>query len=253
MRRFFAMAAAALAVFSAQADNSRLDDILKSGKLRVCSTGDYQPFTFQKPDASFEGMDIDLARALATALGVEPLFVKTSWPTLMDDFLERCDIAMGGISITLERQRKAAFSTAHMVDGKTPIARCADARKFATLDAIDQPSTRVIVNPGGTNERFARANLKRAKLTLYNDNLTIFEQIVKGDADLMITDASETLWQSKQHPELCPINPDKPLQFAEKAYLLPRGDVTFKAWVDTWMHLQKMNGEYERVLSKWLK
>lgn len=237
----------------AHADTSRLDDVIKSGKLRVCTAGDYKPFTFQKSDGAFEGMDIDLAQSLAKALGVEAQFVKTTWPNLMNDFLEKCDIAMGGISVTLERQKKASFSVPHMLDGKSPIARCVDAKKFQTLDAINQPSTRAIVNPGGTNERFARAYLTQAQLTVHNDNVTIFDQLVKGNADIMVTDSSETLWQAKQHPELCPINPDKPLQFAEKAYMLPRGDVTFKAWVDTWLHLQKETGAYSQVFNKWLK
>lgn len=236
----------------AHAEASRLDDIQKAGKLRVCTTGDYKPFTFQKADGSFEGMDIDMAQSLGKALGVEVEFVKTSWPNLMKDFLEKCDIAMGGVSVTLERQKKAFFSASHLVDGKAPIVRCADVQKFQAWDAIDRPTTRAIVNPGGTNERFARAHYKQAKLTVYPDNVTIFEQIVKGNADVMVTDASETLWQSKQHPELCPVNPDKPLQYSEKAYLLPRGDVALKAFVDTWLHLQKATGEYDRVYARWL-
>ncbi|MGN6703673.1 MAG: transporter substrate-binding domain-containing protein, partial [Burkholderiaceae bacterium] len=88
---------------SAHADASRLDDIQKAGVLRVCTTGDYRPVTNLKADGGFEGMDIDMAQSLAKALGVEAQFVKTSWPKLMDDFQEKCDIAMGGVSVTLER------------------------------------------------------------------------------------------------------------------------------------------------------
>ncbi|HSY26526.1 MAG TPA: transporter substrate-binding domain-containing protein [Burkholderiaceae bacterium] len=238
---------------NAHADVSRLDSIIESGKLRVCTTGDYPPFSHQITGANFEGMDIDLAMSLSKALGVEAQFVKTSWPTLMDDFSAHCDIAMGGISVTLERLKKAAFSEAHMIDGKAAIARCADVQKYQTLAEIDQPSTRAIVNPGGTNERFAHSVLKHAQLIAYPDNVTIFQQLVDGKADIMLTDASETLWQAKQHHELCAIHPEQPFQYAEKAYLLPRGDVTFKAWVDAWMRLQKANGEYQRVFDKWLK
>lgn len=43
-----------------------------------------------------------------------------------------------------------------MVNGKTPVVRCADVPKFQTLAAIDQPTTRAIANPGGSNERFAK-------------------------------------------------------------------------------------------------
>ncbi|EJN09761.1 transporter substrate-binding domain-containing protein [Herbaspirillum sp. YR522] len=237
----------------ADAVASRLDRVLGSGKLRICMTGDYKPFTFYRPDQQFEGIDVELAQSLAKSLGVEAQFVKTTWSTLMNDFVAQCDVAMGGVSITLERQKKAAFSAPHMVDGKSPIVRCADRQKFNSFDAIDQPGTRAIVNPGGTNERFARANYKRATLLLHPDNVTIFQQIVDGRADVMVTDASETLWQAKLHPELCPVTPEHPLQFAEKAFMLPRGDVAFKEYVDAWLHLAKETGEYQRIFDKWLK
>nr|WP_245182397.1 transporter substrate-binding domain-containing protein [Glaciimonas immobilis] len=232
---------------------SRLDQLIQSGNLRVCMTGDYRPFTFYKTDQSFEGIDVDLARSLAKTIGVQALFVKTSWPTLTNDFLEKCDIAMGGVSVTFDRLKKVSFSTSHMVDGKSAIARCADVAKFQSLAAIDVPGTRAIVNPGGTNERFAKAHFKQAQLIAYPDNVTIFDQIIKGKADIMVTDGSETLWQSKLHPELCPINPGKPLQFAEKAFMLPRGDVPFKEFVDTWMHQLKATGEYDQIVDHWLK
>lgn len=162
-------------------------------------------------------------------------------------------IAMGGVSVTLERARKASFSASHMVDGKAAIARCADVAKFQSLEMIDRPATRAIVNPGGTNERFARTHYKQAQLLMHPDNVTIFQQIIDGKADIMVTDASETLWQAKQHPQLCSINPDRPLQFSEKAFMLPRGDVAFKEYVDIWMHLLKATGGYEQIFNHWLK
>jgi cyclohexadienyl dehydratase len=198
-------------------------------------------------------MDVDLATAMAKSMGVEAQFVKTSWSKLMDDFLDKCDVAMGGVSVTLERLKRAGFADAHMVDGKSAIARCADLPKFSSWEAIDQPSTRAVTNPGGTNERFARAHYQRAQLSVYPDNLTIFDQTVQGKADVMVTDTSETLWQAKQHPELCPVRPEQPLQYAEKAIMLPRGDVSFKAWIDAWLHLQKADGGFQQIADRWLK
>ena len=40
---------------------SRLDEVLARHTLRVCTTGDYKPYSFLKPDGQFEGIDIDLA------------------------------------------------------------------------------------------------------------------------------------------------------------------------------------------------
>jgi cyclohexadienyl dehydratase len=249
-------AAAGLSLASAafaQAPTSQLDTVISRGALQICTTGDYKPFTLAK-DGAYEGIDIELAKSLAKAIGVEPKFVATKWSDLLADFTSgKCDIAMGGISVTLDRQKRAFFSTPYMVNGKAPIARCADKDKFQTVADIDKPETRVIVNPGGTNERFARASFKQAKISIFPDNVTIFAEILAGRADIMVAESIETKVQEKAHPGLCAINPDEPLQYGEMGYLLPRGDVTFKAFVDQWLHLAKASGEVAGIYNRFVK
>ena len=145
------------------------------------------------------------------------------------------------------------FSSPIMREGKTPIARCTDKGKYETIADIDKSGTRVIVNPGGTNERFAKANIKNAEIEVYNDNVTIFDEIAKGDADLMMTDASETRYQQKLHPGvLCAVHPDKPFDFAEKAYWLQR-DATLKAFVDQWLHIMTEDGGHKKIYAAWFE
>jgi cyclohexadienyl dehydratase len=232
---------------------SRLDVAQKQAKLRVCTPGDYKPFSLAKPEGGFEGLDIDLVQAAAKTLGAEAEFVKSSWPTLMKDFVEKCDVAVGGISVTLDRQKAAFFTVPYMINGKAPITKCENVSKFQTVADIDKPGVTVIENPGGSNERFARANFKVAKIVIHNDNTTIFDEILKGNADVMISESVETIVQQKAKPGLCAVNPDKPLQYGEMAWLLPRGDVVFKAWFDQWFHLAKATGEYDKVVNRWLR
>jgi cyclohexadienyl dehydratase len=232
---------------------SRLDAVQKAGRLRVCTPGDYRPFSVVKNEGGFEGLDVDLVQAAAKSLGVEAEVVKSSWPTLMKDFQEKCDVAVGGISVTLDRQKAAFFSAPYMVNGKAPITKCENAARFQTVADIDKPGVTVIENPGGSNERFARANFKAAKIVIHDDNTTIFDEILKGNADVMISESVETIVQQKLRPGLCAVNPDKPLQYGEMAWLLPRGDAVFKAWFDQWFHLAKATGEYDRIVARWLK
>ena len=242
-----------VALALAQTGSSRLDEIVKSGKLRVCTPGDYKPFSFLRPDGAYEGLDIDLVQASAKALGVEVEMVKSAWPTLMKDFLEKCDVGVGGISVTLDRQKTAFFTAPYMVNGKAPITKCENVAKFQTIADIDKPGVTVIENPGGSNERFARANFKQAKIVIFNDNTMIFDEILKGKADVMISESVEVIVQQKLRPGLCAVNPDKPLQYGEMAWLLPRGDPALKAWMDQWFHLAKAGGEYDKITGKWLR
>jgi cyclohexadienyl dehydratase len=239
----------------ASAETSRLDSILASRVLKVGTTGDYQPFTsVDKTTGEYSGLDIDLAHSLATALGVKVEFVPTTWPSLAHDLADRAfDIATGGISVTLDRQKTGFFSAPYLRDGKAAIARCNDQAKYQTLADIDRPEVRVVTNPGGTNERFDRARLHAADIIVYPDNLTIFDRLVEGDADVMITDASESRFQQKLHPNvLCAIHPDKPFDFGEKAFwMIP--DPALKAFVDQWLHLAMEDGEFDALYGKWFR
>ncbi|MBB3998493.1 transporter substrate-binding domain-containing protein [Aureimonas pseudogalii] len=233
---------------------SRLDDVVQRKVLNVCTTGDYRPFSYRADGANdFTGIDIDLARSLAKSLEAEAAFIQTKWSDLLVDFQTKCDIAMGGISKTLPRQRQVSMSALYMVNGKAPIVRCDDVSKYQSVAAINQPGTRVVVNPGGTNEKFAKASFDKAEIRMFPDNRTIFQEILDGRADVMVAESIEVKLQEKLHPGLCAVNPDQPLQYGEMGYLLPRGDVVFKDYVDQWMHLAKATGEFDAILQSNMK
>lgn len=233
---------------------SHLDTIMEKGELRVCTTGDYRPYSSLTAAGKLEGIDIDMMESLAASLKARTTFVRTTWAKLLDSLAAgQCDIAAGGVSVTLERQKRAFFADALGVDGKAPLVRCADKDKYRSVADINRPSVRVIEPPGGTNEKFAHEFLRDSALTINPDNLTIFKKLVDGSADVMVTDASEALLQQKLNPGLCAVNPDQPLQYSEKGYMLPRGDVVWKAYVDQWLHFSKATGAYQSTVDHWLK
>ncbi|MBV9654530.1 MAG: transporter substrate-binding domain-containing protein [Acetobacteraceae bacterium] len=242
------------AVAQAPGASSRLDEIIARGTLRVGLTGDYRPFSARDNNTgAYSGLDVDAASGLADALGVKLEVVPTTWQSLISDLTAaKFDIGMGGISITLERQKSAFFSQPVMRAGKAAIARCADKERFDTLGAIDAPGTKVLVNPGGTNERFDRGALRRAEIVLVPDNNRVFGDLAAGRGDVVITDSVETRLQEKLHPELCAIHPDRPFDFGELAYLLPR-DMPLKLFVDQWLHIAMENGTLRKLVQHWLE
>ncbi len=245
---------AGLLVFATSAvAQSRLDEIVTRGSLRVGLTGDYRPFSERdKETGTYTGLDVEMARNLADSMDVKLEVVPTTWATLLPDLTDgKYDVGMGGISITLARQRVGFFSQATMRAGKAAIARCADRDHFKSLQEIDRPGVKVIVNPGGTNEKFDRANLHQATIIAFPDNTRIFDELAAGQADIMITDAVETKLQQRLHPDLCAIHPDQPFDFGELGYLLPR-DIVLKQFVDQWLHIAVETGLWTRLLQTYL-
>jgi len=236
----------------------RLAQLSATGVLRVGMTGDYAPFSLHankdtsgKADAlaDWSGIDVDLARDLAASLGVALQIVPTTWATLADDLSAGAfDLAAGGVSRTLDRQRVGLQTAPYHADGKTPIIRCADQTRFQSLEDIDQPGVRVVVNPGGTNQRFVNQRILEADLQVYPDNRTIFDELVAGRADVMFTDRIEVELQSRARPSLCAALAED-LTYQEKAWLLPQ-DPIWLAYVDTWLALRLAEGAVDRAFAE---
>ena len=224
--------------------------IQRVGVLRVGTTGDYTPFSLKQPDGSYTGADIDMAYDLAARLGVDVTFVPSVWVDLLDDFLaDRFDIAMGGVTVTAARAERAFFSIPTFVDGKRPLARREDRDRFTSIAAIDQPGVRLIANPGSANEAFARAHFTRATVIIHHDNASVFDELVAGRADVMITDGLEADHQARLHPELCAVPLAAPFTRLEKAYMFAR-DPAMKAYIDGWLAAAFESGQWQRALDR---
>ena len=226
---------------------SRWQQIQKSRILRVGTTLDYAPFSYLSEGGEREGLDIVLATQLAEFLDARLVWVRTSWPTLMEDFRSGAfDIGMSGISIISSRAREGFFTTAYHKGGKTPITHCNLKTRLTSLDAIDRAGVRVIVNPGGTNERYVDSALKAATIVRHPDNETIFEALRAGEADLMITDAIEVLVMAKRYDDLCPSMPGSLLTQQNKGWLLTK-DPALLARVEQFLGPLIESGELDRL------
>lgn len=233
---------------------SRLDGLLQGASLRVCTPGDYRPFSFWPEGSPPEGIDAELVQSMAGGLGNRIEWVRTRWADLLNDLnAQRCDLVVGGVSVTLERQRQAFFSTAYMINGKVPIVRCADAGRYTSIAAIDQPGTRVIFNPGGSNERFARAHFSHATLAQHAENTTIFDELLQQRADVFVTEGAEAIIQQRLRPGLCAVNPERPLEYGEMAWMLPRDDMAWKLYVDQWLRQAQQTGLLGATIDRWLR
>lgn len=240
----------AMLVLSLGAVQARpLAEIEESGVLKVGVPGDYAPLAFYKDDV-LVGYDVDVANALSNAWNLKLEFVPTSWPTLAADVeADKFDIAMGGISFTQDRNDKFLLTKLLIPDGKVAMARCDKADNLKTLEAINQPSTTVAVNPGGTNERFVNANLDKATIVRTPDNIQNIQMVRVKEADMIITDMIEGNYYQHNEPGVFCVANDAPFVGTENAqiYMTQKGNTELVERLNVWL----TNENLGKIADQW--
>ena len=192
-------------------------------------------------------------RGKTSALGVELEYVPTTRPTLMADTLAwKFDLAICGITITDARQEQALMSVGYLGNGKTVLCRAEDADKYTSLEAIDRPEVRVMENPGGLNEKFARENLPHATLIIHQVNQEIPGLIVAGEADVMITEIMEAGYYVGQDNRLAAPLIYEPFTHGQLGVLMPKGSEDLLAYVNAFLEQEQSSGRIDELAEEYI-
>ena len=105
-----ASGAASSAASTGAAD--QLAAIQANGKLVVALEGAWQPWSYHDESDTLVGYDVEVSRAIAEKLGVEPEYVESDWDSLFAGLdAGRFDIVCNGVEVTDERSKTYDFTT----------------------------------------------------------------------------------------------------------------------------------------------
>ena len=231
-----------------------VQNIQNRGKLLVGTTGDYRPLSYREADGNYWGFGIEMAEKIAERIGVGIEFVQTSWPTLTADVQvepQTFDLAIGGITITDTRKETMLMSDGYLCNGKTILCRADEADRFQSQADIDKPEVRVMVNPGGLNEKFANENLTHATIIVWQKNEEIPNQVAEGNADVMITEITEAPWYVKNDPRLAAPLLKAPFTHGEIGVLMRKGQDDLLTLVNAVIAKMKADGTLRQLHEKY--
>ena len=90
----------------------QLAAIQASGKLIVALEGAWQPWSYHDESDTLVGYDVEVSRAIAEKLGVEPEYVESDWDSLFAGLdAGRFDMVCNGVEVTDERALTYDFTT----------------------------------------------------------------------------------------------------------------------------------------------
>jgi polar amino acid transport system substrate-binding protein len=251
MKRVFAgIAVAAVAMMGlAQAANAdQLDDIKKSGKIRIAVDLGVPPYGMTDDKMQPTGSDIETAKLLAADWGLQFEHVPTTGATRIPSLQTgKADLVISTLSITPERAKVIDFSKGYAVL-RTVIAAPANIalKSMADLDGKTVGTVR-----GTTHDtQLTKEGPKGMKLVRYEDDATEAQAFASGQVDIFST--AELL--------VAPINKKNPARQAEVKFVLDtfklaigvkKDEKRLAEEVDKWILANLKNGKLDAIYKKY--
>ena len=242
MKKLILLALMVLLPFTANAD-SKLDQILSSGELKVGTTGDWDPMTMKDPATNkYKGFDIDVMNELAKDMGVKVTFVPTEWKTIVSGITsDRYDISTS-VTKTAKRAEVAGFTSTYYKYGTVPLVLKKNLKKFPTWDSLNKNGVKIATTLGTSQEQ-------KAKEFFPNSTLKSVEAPA-GRADGNITSSTEANKLVIKYPQLAIVQ-DGEKNPAFLAMMVPKTDTVWNKYVSDWIEKKKNSGFFEKLLTKY--
>jgi len=222
-----------------------------SGELRVCIWPDYYGISLRDPRTGrLSGMDIDLSAAFAADLKLKPVYVDSSFPSLVDDLLnDRCDVAMFAVGMTPQRAQVLRFSRPYL-ESDIYAVTTRSSRVVQRWQDLDRPGVRIAVQAGTFMEPVMANALKQANLVVVRPPDTRERELEAGRVDAFMTDYpySRRLLDNADWVRL--VAPPSPFFVMPYAYAVKPGDAAWLSVVDDFVARIQRDGRLQAAAKR---
>jgi len=144
---------------------STLAGIQKKGELVVGTTGTQPPLNATSKTGAVIGFDADLARFIATSMGVSIKFAKMPFAELLPALeAGKIDMIISSMTMTLERNLKVAFVGPYYVSGKGILTKGEAITRLQQGEGLNSPEFKIAALAESTSQKFVEAAAPLAKL-----------------------------------------------------------------------------------------
>lgn len=237
---------------SAGFSETRLHTILKSGEIKVGTTGDWNPMTFKDPSTNeYKGFEIDIVKELASDMGVNLVIIPTEWKTLVNGILSnKYDISTSA-SLSAKRALSTGYTNSYFKLATVPLTLKENLNKFTSWEDINLKSVKVAVTLGTTQEQQAKQLFPNATLNIIESPARDFQEVLAGRSDVHLTSNIEASTLIKQYPELAIIPVKDPKYPTPLAWLAPQDDQIWINYLNHWIEIKKSQGFFKIMMNKY--
>ena len=242
-----------IASSSVAASQDVFDQIIKKGEIRV-GISIMAPWVMKDKDGNYVGFEIDVAKQLASDMGVKPVFKEYDWNKLIPALEKKeIDIIASGISITPKRGLKVRFSNPYSSSGYNLVSNLKLTRDFTSIKDLNDSKVFIGVVKGTVSESLAPKVFPRAKLDTFKDNQEATDAVVNGTIHAFVASAPTPRFVALNYPDEVDLPLQKPLLLTKEGFAINKHNPEMLAYLNSWIVAHDADSWLKSTHSYWFK
>ena len=250
------LALAMLLCLAACGGDSKSDsgfDTVEDGKLHMSTNAAFPPYEMTTDDGGFEGIDVEVADAIAKKLGLELVVDDMSFDAALTAVQTgQSDIAMAGITVREDRLEVMDFSDSYATGIQVVIVN--EGSDIKTVDDLEnaeligcQKATTGYIYCSDTPEN---GGYGEDHVTAYDTGALAVMALVSGQVDCVVIDNEPAKAFVAENPGLEILD----TEFAVEDYAIgfAKGNTELKDAVNQAMSELKADGTFQRIVDKYI-
>jgi polar amino acid transport system substrate-binding protein len=235
-------------------DSPILDGILDRGEIRVGMSGNQPPLNTRSRAGGLIGLEVDLAKQLSSAMGVELKIVNKPFGELLDALGKGdVDIVMSGVGITATRSAKFAFAGPYMMSGKSILTKSSTLAAAADAEDINQSDFSFAALENSTSQEFVEQNLPDGKLVKIKDYDEGVKMVLDGKVDAMVADMPICVLSVLRYPDAGLTTLKRPMTVEPVGIVVPSTDPQLLTLLDNYLEALEGMGYMAELRKVWLQ
>jgi polar amino acid transport system substrate-binding protein len=205
-------------------------------------------------DGQIVGLEIDLARMFANAMGVKLTLKTIPFNELLPALEARqVDLVISGMTITPERNMKFAFVGPYFPSGKSILTKQANAGSMKEISQINSPDKVLVALKGSTSQLFAEQVFPKAKLILTKDYDEAVAMVRQDKAHAMVADFPICQVSVFRYRDSDLATLKKPLSYEPLGIAVPANDFLLINWLQNSLNTLEKTGQMGALVEKWFE
>lgn len=224
------------------------------GKLTMSTNATFPPYEMLADDGSFEGIDVEVAGAIAEKLGLELQIDDMSFDAALlavQGDSPKADIVMAGVTVTEDRQLVMNFSDSYATGIQVVIVK-----EGSDIKSIDDLEGKKIGTQMGTtgyiycSDTPEKGGYGEENVIAYDSGITAVQALVNGQVDCVVIDNEPAQAYVKANAGLSILD----TEFTNEDYAIGmnKGNACLLAAVNAAMAELKADGTFQKIVDKYI-